>query len=75
MFKIPMIVVGLGAALALSLAGKSAGSQPRPFTATYRRQVVYEGAARKFVAPKVQRKPPSTEVRVHLTKSPETLEP
>jgi len=54
------------------LAKRRKSARPLP---SYRRQDVYEGAPGKFVTPKVQRKPPSTEVRMRLTKSPATLEP
>jgi hypothetical protein len=74
MLKIPMILVGLGAALVLSPACKAQEVSPDHFTDTGV-QDVYEGAPGKVVAPKVQQKPPATEARMHLTNSPASLEP
>jgi hypothetical protein len=74
MLKIPMILVGLGAALVLSPACKAQEVSPDHFTDTGV-QDVYENAPGKAVAPKVQQKPPATEARMHRTSSPASLEP
>jgi hypothetical protein len=72
MLKIPMILVGLGAALVLSPSCKAQEVSPEHFTDTGV-QDVYESAARKVVAPKGQQKPPATQARMHLSSS--TVEP
>jgi hypothetical protein len=74
MLKIPMILVGLGAALVLSPACKAQEVSPDHFTDTGV-QDVYESAPRKVVAPKVQQKPNAAQARMHLTNSAATLEP
>ncbi len=74
MLKIPIILVGLGAALVLSPACQAQEVSPDHFTDTGV-QDVYESAPSKVVAPKVQQKPPATQVRTHLRHSPATLEP
>jgi len=74
MLKLPMILVGLGAALVLSPASKAQEVSPDHFTDTGV-QDVYESAPRKVVAPKVLRKSPATEARMGLSESPATFEP
>jgi hypothetical protein len=74
MLKIPMILVGFGAALVLTPACKAQEVSPDHFTATGV-QDVYQGAPGKAVAPKLQQKPPATQARTHQTNSPTTLQP
>jgi hypothetical protein len=74
MLKIPMILIGFGAALALTPACKAQEVSPDHFTATGV-QDVYEGAPGKAVAPKVHQKPPATQARTNQTNSPATLQP
>jgi hypothetical protein len=70
MFKIPVILVGLGAALVLSPTCKAQEVSPDHFTVTGV-QDVYDGAFDKAVAPKAQHKPSAT----HQSNSPATLQP
>jgi hypothetical protein len=70
MLKIPMMLVGFGAALALTPACKAQEVSPDHFTATGV-QDVYEGAPGKAAGPKVQQKPSAT----HQPNSPATLQP
>jgi hypothetical protein len=74
MWKIPMILVGLGAAIVLSPACKAQEVSPDHFTATGV-QDVYESAPGKAAAPKVQQKPSATQARTHQANSPATLQP
>jgi hypothetical protein len=74
MLKIPMILVGFGAALALTPACKAQEVSPDHFTATGV-QDVYEGAAGKAAAPKIHQKSPAAQARTHQTNSPATLQP
>lgn len=74
MLKIPMILVGFGAALVLTPACKAQEVSPDHFTATGV-QDVYENAMGKAVAPKLQQKPSATQARTHQTNSPATLQP
>ena len=74
MWKIPMILVGLGAAIVLSPACKAQEVSPDHFTATGV-QDVYEGAPGKATARKVQQKPSATQARTHQANSPATLQP
>jgi len=73
MLKIPMILVGFGAAIVLSPACKAQEVSPDHFTATGV-QDVYEGAAGKAAAPKVQQKSAS-QARARQSSSPATLQP
>jgi hypothetical protein len=70
MFKIPVILVGLGAAMILSPVCKAQEVSPDHFTDTGV-QDVYDGASGKAVAPKAQHKPSAT----HQSNSPATLQP
>jgi hypothetical protein len=72
MLKIPMILVGLGAALVLSPACKAQEVSPDHFTDSGV-QDVYEGAPGKVVAPKVKQQPIS-QARTNQTNSPATLQ-
>jgi hypothetical protein len=74
MFKLPMILVGLGAAIVLSPACKAQEVSPDHFTATGV-QDVYEGASGKTVAPKPHEKPPATQTRTSQSNSSATLRP
>jgi hypothetical protein len=74
MLKIPMILVGFGAALALTPACKAQEVSPDHFTASGV-QDVYENASGKAVAPKLQQKPSATQARTNQSNSPATLQP
>jgi hypothetical protein len=74
MLKIPMVLVGLGAALALSPACKAQEVSPDHFTDTGV-QDVYEGASGKAAAPKAHQKQPATQARTHQTRAPGSLQP
>jgi hypothetical protein len=74
MLKIPMILVGLGAALVLSPALKAQEVSPDHFTDTGV-QDVYEGAPGKVASPKVEQKLPTSHANTHQTNSPATLRP
>ncbi len=74
LLKIPMILVGLGAALAFSPACKAQEVSPDHFTDTGV-QDVYESAPGKVAAPKLQQKPSATQARTHRANSPATLQP
>jgi hypothetical protein len=74
MLKILLILVDLGAALVFSPACKAQKVSPDHFTDTGV-QDVYESAPGKAVAARLQRKPPATEARMHLTNSPATRRP
>jgi hypothetical protein len=74
MLKIPMILVGLAAAIVLSPTCKAQEVSPDHFTATGV-QDVYESAPAKVTAPKVQQKPSAAQARTHQTSSHSTLQP
>ncbi len=74
MLKIPMILVGLGAVLALSAACKAQEVSPDHFTDTGV-QDVYEGAQGRLVGSKLKQKPSTSQARAHQTNSPATLQP
>jgi hypothetical protein len=74
MLKIPMILAGLGAALAFSPACKAQEVSPDHFTDTGV-QDVYDGAQGKAAAPKVKQKSSTSQARTHKTNSPATLQP
>ena len=74
MLKIPMIWVGLGAALVLSPASKAQEVSPDHFTDTGV-QDVYEGIPSKAAAPKVKQNPSAAQARAHQSNSPVTLQP
>jgi hypothetical protein len=71
MLKLPMILVGLGAALVLSPALKAQEVSPDHFTDTGV-QDVYEGAPGKVASPKMLR---TSHANTHQTNSPATLRP
>jgi hypothetical protein len=73
MLKLPMIFVGLGAALAFSPSCKAQEVSPDHFTATGV-QDVYE-APGKAAAPKAKQKPPTSEAGIHQTTPPANLQP
>jgi len=74
MLKIPMILAGLGAALAFSPACKAQEVSPDHFTDTGV-QDVYDSAQGKPAAPKAKQKPSTSQARTHQTNSPSTLQP
>jgi hypothetical protein len=74
MLKIPMILVGLGAALAFSPACKAQEVSPDHFTDTGV-QDVYNATPSTAPAPKLKQKPPTSQARAHQTSSPATLQP
>jgi hypothetical protein len=74
MLKIPMILVGLAAAIVLSSTCKAQEVSPDHFTATGV-QDVYESAPAKVTAPKVQQKPSAAQARTPQTSSQSTLQP
>lgn len=74
MLKIPMILVGLGAALAFSPACKAQEVSPDHFTDTGV-QDVYESAPGKVAGSKLKQKPPTSQARTHQTNSHATLQP
>ena len=74
MLKLPMVLVGLGAALVLSPACKAQEVSPDHFTDTGI-QDVYDGAQNKASASKLKQSPSKTQARTHQTNSPATLQP
>lgn len=72
--KFPLILAGLGAALAFSPACRAQEVSPDHFTDTGV-QDVYEPAKDKPAAPKLQQKPAAPQTRAHQTASPGTLQP
>jgi hypothetical protein len=74
MLKLPMILVGLGAALAFSPASKAQEVSPDHFTDTGV-QNVYENASAKTAAPKPKRSHPATQVHSSQTNSSASLQP
>jgi hypothetical protein len=74
MLKLPMILVGLGAALAFSPACKAQEVSPDHFTDTGV-QNVYENASAKTAAPKPKQNKSAAPVRSSQTSSPATLQP
>jgi|SRR5580704_262676 hypothetical protein len=74
MLKIPMMLVGLGAALILTPACKAQEVSPDHFTDTGV-QDVYEGASGKTVAPKAQLKQRATQPRTGQSNSHGSLQP
>jgi len=74
MLKLPMVLVGLGAALVLSPACKAQEVSPDHFTDTGI-QDVYDGAQNKASASKLKQSPSKTQARTHQTNSPATLKP
>ena len=74
MLKFPMILVGLGAVLAMSPACKAQEVSPDHFTDTGL-QDVYNAAPAKAAGPKLQQKQPASQARSHQAKSAATLQP
>jgi hypothetical protein len=74
MLKLPMMFVGLGAALALSPACKAQEVSPDHFTDTGV-QNVYESASAKTAAPKPKQHQPAAQVRSSKANSSATLQP
>ena len=74
MLKFPMILVGLGAALAISPACKAQEVSPDHFTDTGV-QDVYDAAPAKASAPKVKQKQPASQASTHKTNSTAILQP
>jgi hypothetical protein len=74
MLKLPMVLVGLGAALVLSPACKAQEVNPDHFTDTGI-QDVYDGAQNKASASKLKQSPSKTQARTHQANSPATLKP
>jgi hypothetical protein len=74
MLKLPMVLVGLGAALVLSPACKAQEVSPDHFTDTGV-QDVYDASQNKAGAPRLKQKPPTAQARTHQTNSPATLKP
>jgi hypothetical protein len=74
MLKLPMVLVGLGAALVLSPACKAQEVSPDHFTDTGV-QDVYDGSQNKASASKLKQSPSKTQARTHQTNSPATLQP
>jgi hypothetical protein len=74
MLKLPMMFVGLGAALAFSPACKAQEVSPDHFTDTGV-QNVYENASAKTAAPKPKQHQPAAQVRTSQTNSSATLQP
>ena len=72
--KFPMILVGLGAALALSPACKAQEVNPDHFTDTGV-QDVYGTTPAKAGAPTLKQKQPVSQARAHQTNSATTLQP
>jgi len=74
MLKIPMILVGLGAALVLSPACKAQEVSPDHFTDTGV-QDVYNAAPSTAPAAKLKKKAPATQQHTHQTSSSAALQP
>ena len=74
MLKLPMILVGLGAALAFSPASKAQEVSPDHFTDTGV-QNVYENAPAQTAAPKPKQNKSAAPVRSSQTNSSATLQP
>jgi len=74
MLTLPMMLVGLGAALAFSPACKAQEASPDHFTDTGV-QNVYENASAKTAAPKPKQHQPTAQVRSSQTNSSATLQP
>jgi hypothetical protein len=74
MLKLPMMFVGLGAALALSPACKAQEISPDHFTDTGV-QNVYENASAQTAAPKPKQNKSTAQVRSSQTNSTATLQP
>jgi len=74
MLKLPMMFVGLGAALALSPSCKAQEVSPDHFTDTGV-QNVYESAPAQKTAPKPKQSQPTAQVRSSQANSSATLQP
>ena len=74
MLKLPIVLVGLGAALVLSPACKAQEVSPDHFTDTGI-QDVYDGAQNKASASKLKQSPSKTQARTHQTNAPGSLQP
>jgi hypothetical protein len=74
MLKLPMIFVGLGAALAFAPASKAQEVSPDHFTDTGV-QNVYESAPAQIAAPKPKQNQPAAQARSSQTNSTATLQP
>jgi hypothetical protein len=72
--KISVILVGVGAAMALSPACKAQEVSPDHFTDNGV-QDVYNSASVNAPAPKVKQKQPAPQVQAHQTTSPAKLQP